>query len=288
MYSRVDPSLFDVLAIDDTLPIDRSVLDYWLVNLKHPLRASVMHVCRLSATVSLCTTYFLKRLLPVQFSAHNLLQATICWFMKWFVTPEANILILRHFWTESNLINFIISNSKNSKVPLVDLYPSNIDDLMVSSFVQHDVVLFNALHDLGPCKDENWPVKPENLDFSTMREIKLTYTVKERKWTQFLDFETAHELFKALFCLLLRADEYERSINSLQFDQTLALRIGRIVDNAEIGFMAYNTFPLFLVGPLHLSQRFVMHGLFTEHLHAYLLEYREHLAKPSREDANSG
>jgi hypothetical protein len=74
--------------------------------------------------------------------------------------------------------------------------------------------------------------------------------------------------------LLLRADEYERSINSLQFDQTLALRIGRIISDPELGLMAYNSFPLFLVGPLRLSQRFAMHGLFTEHLHAYLINYR--------------
>ncbi|HEY9680016.1 MAG TPA: hypothetical protein V6C86_00310 [Oculatellaceae cyanobacterium] len=275
MYSRVDPSLFDVLEIDDTLPIDPVVMQYWLKNLKHPFRATVMHVCRLVATLTLCSTYFLKRLLPFQFSAHNLLQGTICWFMKWFVTAEANVLILRHFWTETNLINFIILNSRNKEAPLVTLYPRKIDDLMEASFIQHDVVLFNALHDLGSTQNEDWPVPAEKLDFSGIREIEIDSSVTTSRWTQFLDFETAHETFKALFCLLLRADEYERSINSLQFDQTIALRIGRIVGDKELGIMAYNGFPLFLVGPLRLSQRFVMHGLFTEHLHAYLLRFRD-------------
>ncbi|HEY9755177.1 MAG TPA: hypothetical protein V6C97_08450 [Oculatellaceae cyanobacterium] len=277
MYSRVDPSLFDVLEIDDTLPIDPVVTQYWLKNLKHPFRATVMHVCRLVATLTLCSTYFLKRLLPFQFSAHNLLQGTICWFMKWFVTAEANVLILRHFWTETNLINFIILNSRNKEAPLVRLYPKKIDDLMEASFIQHDVVLFNALHDLGSTQKEDWPVPSDKLDFSGIREIEIDESVTTSRWTQFLDFETAHETFKALFCLLLRADEYERSINSLQFDQTMALRIGRIVGDPELGVMAYNGFPLFLVGPLRLSQRFVMHGLFTEHLHAYLLQYRDRI-----------
>jgi hypothetical protein len=277
MYSRLDPSLFDVLEIDDTLPIDPVVTQYWLKNLKHPFRATVMHVCRLVATLTLCSTYFLKRLLPFQFSAHTMLQGTICWFMRWFVTAEANVLILRHFWTETNLINFIILNSQNKESPLVTLYPKKIDDLMEASFIQHDVVLFNALHDLGSTQKEHWPVPAEKLDFSGMREIEIDESVTKGRWTQFLDFETAHETFKALFCLLLRADEYERSINSLQFDQTMALRIGRIVGDPELGVMAYNGFPLFLVGPLRLSQRFVMHGLFTEHLHAYLLQYRDRL-----------
>lgn len=195
--------------------------------------------------------------------------------MKWFVTAEANVLILRHFWTETNLINFIILNSRNKEAPLVTLYPRKIDDLMEASFIQHDVVLFNALHDLGSTQNEDWPVPAEKLDFSGIREIEIDSSVTTSRWTQFLDFETAHETFKALFCLLLRADEYERSINSLQFDQTIALRIGRIVGDKELGIMAYNGFPLFLVGPLRLSQRFVMHGLFTEHLHAYLLRFRD-------------
>src|ERR1700722_1406294 len=96
-YNRSDPSLFSILQIDDTLPMDPVVVKCWLVNLKHPFRMTVMHVCRLSATITLCAAYFLKRLLPWQFSAHTLLQATICWFMTWFVTAEANYLILRHF-----------------------------------------------------------------------------------------------------------------------------------------------------------------------------------------------
>lgn len=272
-YCRTNPSLFDVLEIDDTLPIDPLAIQYWLVNLKHPLRATVMHVCRLVATITLCLTYFLKRLLPFQFSSHTFLQATICWFMKVFVTPEANVLILRHFWTETEIINFIILNSSKKDSPLVNLYPRKIDDLMEASFIQHDVVLLNALHDLGSCKNEDWPVPLEVVDFSALREIELDPDLMKRRWTQFLDFETAHETFKALFCLLLRADEYERSINSLQFDQTLAVRVGRILGDPEAGLMAYNGFPLFVVGPLRLSQRFAMHGLFTEHLHAYLKKF---------------
>ena len=115
MYDRNDPSLFEVLEIDDSLPMDKEAARCWIANLKHPLRLTVMHLCRLGATITLCCAYFLKRLFPIQFSAHRTLQATICWFMKWIVTPEANLVILRHFWTESNIINFIIANSANNK-----------------------------------------------------------------------------------------------------------------------------------------------------------------------------
>lgn len=191
--------------------------------------------------------------------------------MKWAVTPEANLVILRHFWTESNIINFIIANSARNKVEPAKLYPRKIDDFMEQTFIDHDIVLFNALHDLGSTNEEHWPVPLDELDFSLMRPIDLEFDLSNRKFTQVLDFETAHELFKALFCILLKASEYDRSINSLQLDHSLAIRVSRIVGDAELASLAGNTYPMFMVGPLHLSQRFVLHGLFTEHLHEHLL-----------------
>ena len=37
---------------------------------------------------------------------------------------------------------------------------------------------------------------------------------------------------------------------------------------------AYNKHPLYLVGPWNLGQRFLMHGFFTEYLHARLEQER--------------
>ena len=54
----------------------------------------------------------------------------------------------------------------------------------------------------------------------------------------------------------------------------MALRIGRMVDDPNIVEMTSNKFPLVLVSTRNLSRRFVLHGIFTEHLHAYLEELR--------------
>ena len=45
--------------------------------------------------------------------------------MKYFVRPEANILILRHFQAESNLLNFVIDNSGKDGVAPVEIYQRN-------------------------------------------------------------------------------------------------------------------------------------------------------------------
>ena len=91
---------------------------------------------------------------------------------------------------------------------------------------------------------------------------------------QFLDFETAHELFKTTFCFWLTAKEYEAAINSFQFDHSVGIRIDEIVGAAHFADLAYNRFPMILVGPTGLSYRFLMHGFFVEHAHAHLERMR--------------
>jgi hypothetical protein len=193
--------------------------------------------------------------------------------MKWFVRPEANYLILHHFGAESNLINFVIANSaRKQDVAPADLYPEMIRDLMRDTFVHHDAELFTALHQLGSVQGERWPVANSELDFSLLKPVVVKYHRKFRKLTQFLDFETAHELFKVTFCFLVTAREYEAAINSFQFDHSLAIRIGRITGDPTIAELAHNRFPLVLVGTTGLSRRFILHGLFVEHLHEKVMQ----------------
>ena len=80
-----------------------------------------------------------------------------------------------------------------------------------------------------------------------------------------------------LFCLLLTAEEYRDAINGFNLDQSIAIRIGRIVGDTSLVELAYNKYPFYLVGPWNLGQRFLMHGFFTEHLHARLEALRRQL-----------
>ena len=281
MSERQAATLYEALLADDSHPIDPVAKTYWLQDLQNPLRLSLLPLMRIGCTLTLHTVYFLKRLIPIQFRAHRLLQWLICFFMKYFVRPEANILIIRHFGVESNILNLLIRNSKaGENVPLVDLYPSMIRDLMDCTFVDHDQGVLMTFRDLGSCREEDWPMAEEALDWSGWQQFEVRYDTIHKKWTQFLDFETAHELFKTTFCLLLTAREYEAAINSFQFDESMALRIGRMIDEPNLVEMTANKFPLVLVSTRNLSRRFVLHGIFTEHLHAHLEEIRSrHLGR---------
>ena len=74
--------------------------------------------------------------------------------------------------------------------------------------------------------------------------------------------------------MFLTRDEYRGAINGFNLDQSIALRIAKMVDDPSIIEMAYNKYPMYLLGPWNLTQRFLMHGFFTEFLYARLEKIR--------------
>jgi len=262
------------VTVDNSLPIDRTAVELWLTDVHNPLRWIVRPVLQLVFAVLLHVTWALKRLTLPQFRAHRLLQRTICWFCRNFVSPEANLLILRHFATESNILNFLRDNSKPPHVPPLELYPQKIDDLLEHSFVRHDQELFRMFRELGSWDESPWPKSARELSWASWRPITLPPQGMRRRVTQRLDFETSHALFMCLFCFLLTAEEYRDSINGFNLDHSIAIRIGKIIGDPTVTEYVYNRYPLYLVGPWNLAQRFLMHGFFTEHLHARLEQLR--------------
>jgi hypothetical protein len=262
------------VAVDNSLPIDPAAADLWLRDAENPLRWVVRPILQFLFATLLHLTWALKRLPLPQFRAHALLQRVICWFCRHFVSPEANVLILRHIATESNLLNFLRDNCGTNDVPPLDLYPQKIDDLLEHTFVRHDQELFRMIRDLGRWDEAQWPKPARELKWTSWRPISVDLQSIPRRWTQRLDFETSHALFMCLFCFWLTAEEYRDSINGFNLDQSIAIRIGKMIGDPSLAELAYNKYPLYLVGPWNLAQRFLMHGFFTEHVHARLEQLR--------------
>lgn len=269
------------MSADNSLPIDRAAVDLWLKDAHNRLRWIVRPVLQFLFAVLLHLTWALKRLPLPQFHAHRLLQRTICWFCRNFVSPEANLLILRHFATESNILNFLRDNSNAEHVQPLELYPQKIDDLLTDTFVRHDQELFRMFRELGPWEEGSWPKSAQELKWTHWKPLQLDAQGSGRRATQRLDFETSHALFMCLFCFLLTAEEYRDSINGFNLDQSIAIRIGKMIGEPTLTEYAYNKYPLYLVGPWNLAQRFLMHGFFTEHLYARLEQLRQQ-AQPQR------
>jgi len=262
------------VAVDTSIPIDPVAVELWLRDVDNPLRWIVRPLLQFVFGILLHITWALKRLPLPQFRAHGLLQRMICWFCRNAVSPQANLLILRHFATESNILNFLRDNSNAPDVPPLDLYPQTIDDMLEHTFVRHDQELFRVLRDVGRWDSSGWPKPAGELNWTHWRPVTVGPQSIPRRALQLLDFETSHQLFMCLFCLLLTAEEYRDSINGFNLDQSIAIRIGKMIGDPGVAEFAYNKHPLYLVGPWNLSQRFLMHGFFTEYLHARLERVR--------------
>jgi hypothetical protein len=172
-------------------------------------------------------------------------------------------------------LNFLIANSSEVNCDEVKLYPLKIDDLMKSTFVDHDQELFRAFESICPSTPTNSSARKSHLSWKGWRNIDEMEFYVERRRTQVLDFETSHALLMCIFCLLLTRTEYRDAINGFNLDQSIAIKVGKIIGDESLPDIAYNKFPLYLVGPWNLGQRFLMHGFFTEYLYAHLEAQRE-------------
>ena len=262
------------LRYDNSFPIESDAVELWLNDLDNSFRWTLRPLLQFTFSILLHLVWFLKRLPFPQFRAHGLLQHLICWFCKYFVSYEANLLILRHYATESNLLNFLALNSGKVTPELLRLYPTKIADMREASFVKHDQELFRVFRELGYWDGQDYKQDDLKFDWSAWRVIDMNTFKVEKKWTQVIDFESAHALFMCLFCLLLTREEYQDAINGFNLDQSIALRLSEILNQSQLAEMAYNKFPLYLVGPRNLSQRFLLHGFFTEYLYAALDKLR--------------
>ncbi|XKE46097.1 hypothetical protein LG302_02875 [Halomonas organivorans] len=273
MTTRRSPFL-RALEADDSLPIEPEAVRLWLDDLERPTRWSLRPLLQLLFGAFLHLTWFIKRLPLPQFRAHGLLQRLICWFCAHVVSPEANRLILRHYATESNILNFLIDNGAVDGVAPLTLYPRRVEDMLGASFVDHDQELFRAFAEMGPWRPATGPRATAALRWDHWRPLDTLDIAVTRRRTQVLDFESAHVLFMCLFCLLLTREEYRDAINGFNLDQSIALRVGQLIDDPSLAEMAYNKYPHYLVGPWNLSRRFLMHGFFTEYLYARLERLR--------------
>ncbi len=271
---RERSALLKAVAVDNSLPISPVAVELWLRDIENPLRWIVRPLLQFVFAVLLHVTWALKRLPLPQFRAHGVLQWTICMFCRNFVSPEANQLILRHFATESNLLNFLRDNSNTKNIKPLELYPRQVNDMLRHTFVDHDQELFRMLHELGPWDHRRESAKATALDWTHWRNIDITDQGHRPRFTQVLDFETSHALFMCLFCLLLTRDEYRDAINGFNLDQSIAIRIGQLIGDPTLAEMAYNKYPHYMVGPWNLGQRFLMHGFFTEFLHERLQQFK--------------
>ena len=94
-------------------------------------------------------------------------------------------------------------------------------------------------------------------------------------WHNFLDLQTAIEVYTPLFALFLSDRDFWRSSNSLQLDETIALYVARMFDREAIVGLVNNKHPMVPLSTMEAGFRLMLHGLDAENLYGFVKFMRD-------------
>ena len=270
-----DPNPWLALYLDRSTPLSDHVKTAWLTDSGSRSRQFLLPFARPLARTFIVLIQIVKSVLPRNWAASKLLHWILATGLKYFVTPEANWLVLRHFHLGSQILAFIAANAP-VKVATDPLEPATLDDLKDELFLKHDLNLFNFVIRLNQALRDHGAVLAAvtNPDFSMIREPDLELQSLPKRWTNFIDLQTAIELFTPTYQLFLTDNDFWRASNSLQLDELIGLYVATIMQSPEHLILLNNKHPLVPMSTLRAGHRLVLHGLSTEMLHALLMEMK--------------
>ena len=122
-------SLWEVMAADPTIGMDRATLRLVISDQRRPSRALLYPWVRVLSRVAVTIIVTGKRICPVRFSAHATMDRMCLWFLRRFVSPTAVSLLIRHFLVETSLLNFCVGNAGLPGGAAVGLRPVTLSEI---------------------------------------------------------------------------------------------------------------------------------------------------------------
>jgi hypothetical protein len=273
-YDARDPDPWVALFLDRSVPIDDEAKAALLLALRSRARQFLLPFMRPLARLAIILIQVLKACLPRSLTSSVLLHRMIHRGLRTFVAPESNFLILRHFHIGSEVLAFIAANVPGVEVELSPLKPRRLADVEDEMFLRHDLNLFNFVIRLNAqLRERGLEIgRVQEPNFDCITDGPFAMEALPDGWTNFVDLQTAIEVYTPLYQLLLTDNDFWRASNSLQLDETVGLYVARILGVPEHLLLVNNKHPLVPLSTLMAGYRLMLHGLSAESLHALLRE----------------
>jgi hypothetical protein len=273
-HDRRDPNPWLALYLDRSIQLDDEAKTALLISMGSRSRQFLLPVMRPLARLSMIVIQLVKIFVPKKFTSSRVLHRLIYWGLKYFVSPEANFLILRHFHIGSEILAFIASNVPAAELQLNPLKPEKLADVLDDLFLKHDLNLFNFVIELNrQLREKGCEIEPPpQVNFDCVTDGPFRLADFPRRWTNVIDVQTAIELYTPLYQLFLTDHDFWRAANSLQLDETVGVYVARILNNAQYLGLINNKHPIVPLSTLAAGFRLMLHGLAAETLHATLRE----------------
>ncbi len=270
-----DPNPWQTLWLDNSVPIHAGVKQAWLYDSDTWSRQFILPFVRPLARLSIVLLQIIKTIIPNWLSSTKLLHRLLAWALAIFATPEANWLILRHFWIGSENLAFLNANIKGGNVGMNPLRPYDLPDLKNNLFIQHDLNLFNFISRLNlKLREANISEIAANqtLDFSMITDNgDFDIAPQNNGWLNVLDLQTCIDIFTPIYQLFLKDADFWRSVHSLQLDETIGIYTAKVLNKPDGLVLVNNKHPMVVPATWSAGYRLVLHGLSAEMLHAILV-----------------
>lgn len=282
-HNAENPNPWQTLWLDKSVPINQGVKQAWLYDSNTWSRQFILPFVRPLARLSIVLLQIIKTIIPNWLSSSKLLHRLLAWALSIFATPEANWLILRHFWIGSENLAFLNANIQRGNVEMNPLRPHDLPDLKNNLFIQHDLNLFNfitrlnlKLADAGVTE-----IKPnQKLDFSMITDDgNFAIAAQNNGWLNALDLQTCIDIFTPIYQLFLSDSDFWRSVHSLQLDETIGIYTAKVLNKPEGLILVNNKHPMVVPTTWSAGYRLVLHGLSAEMLHALLVQEKKRQQK---------
>jgi hypothetical protein len=271
-----DPDPWLALYLDQSVAMADVAKRAWLADASSRNRQFILPITRPFARLLILLIQVLKLAAP-HVQSSTLLHRLLTWNMKTFMSPNANLLVMRHFHLGSEILRFIADNTAHVNLQTTPLKPYSLDEIRDHLFLQHDLNLYNFIIGLNRqlhAQDlEMSP--PARLDFSAISEHPPEFEPFPERWSNFIDLESALELYTPIYQLFLTDHDFWRAANSLQLDETIALYVAKLTGSTAHLSLVNNHHPLVPLTTLRAGYRLVLHGLSTELLHAMLVKLKQ-------------
>lgn len=279
-YDPKDPNPWLALYLDQSLPIAPEAKTALLMGNASWSRRWMFNIIRPAVFAFFILVKMMRGISPHHPNLNGFLHRLIHWGLRTFCTPEANTLILRHFHIGTELLAFIKANAGPVEVETVPLRPRTLKELEDNVFLQHDLNVFNFIIQLNASlRAQGRDLEPvERPDFSMISDEPFELGPLPKGPLNFVDVQTAIEVYTPLYALCLPRSDFIRASNSLQLDETVAIYIAKILgSDYHLAFMK-NGHPLVPLSTLQAGYRLMMHGLDCEGLHGWLRLFKHRQA----------
>jgi hypothetical protein len=275
-HNPTDPDPWQTIWLDNATPIHAGVKQAWLYDSNTWSRQFLLPIIRPIARMMIVLLQIIKTIIPNWLTSSRVLHRFLAWALSIFATPEANWLILRHFWIGSENLAFLNANIRYGEVEMNPLKPEDLPDLVDDLFIKHDLNLFNFITRINQKiqLEGNTEIEPTSpLDFS-MISNNGDFPIKHQNngWLNVVDLQTCIDLFTPLYQLFLTDRDFWRSVHSLQLDETIGIYAAKVLNNPEALILLNNNHPMVIPATWSAGYRLVLHGLSAEMLHAHIVK----------------